>query len=282
MLAIKRVRLFNTWAADAPASCRVLDLGCGAGSLSPQLSRLHRFGVDTDLTALQKSDMAGCVCSSSERLPFAASSFDLVVCHHSLEHFKYVGETLSEIRRVLAPAGRLFITIPDGYSFSDGLYRLLLCGGGHHQRFRFDNIVRDVEAATSLHLIGLRALVSSFLFVDRLNFLPAPVGRLPGPLPRRMRWLGRLPASSFNLARWFLNVATKSADRVFGTRFSTYGWALAFAPEQRTLAVEPANSNVCMTCGLGLDEDPLERVAGLFYRCPQCSRLNWRSPAPMA
>jgi hypothetical protein len=31
-----------------------------------------------------------------------------------------------------------------------------------------------------------------------------------------------------------------------------------------------------MFCGAGLDQEPTERVAWLFYRCPYCSGVNYR------
>ncbi|MBV8730886.1 MAG: methyltransferase domain-containing protein [Acidobacteriia bacterium] len=40
------------------------------------------------------------VCAQSHKLPFPDESFSLVMCHHSLEHFGRIEETLGEIRRV--------------------------------------------------------------------------------------------------------------------------------------------------------------------------------------
>jgi len=139
--------------------------------------------VDSDFLQIVPSGRTLRVCADSATLPFASSTFDLVICHHSLEHFHSLQPALEEIRRVLKENGKLFVSIPDGYSFSDRLYRLLLAGGGHVNQFAFDEAIRLIEGRTHLHLAAWKTLYSSFISLDRSNFVPAPLGRLPGPLP---------------------------------------------------------------------------------------------------
>jgi SAM-dependent methyltransferase len=276
------MRLLEQWLEEFSPAQRILDLGCGSGSLPAQLAGLNVIGVDLDSKALAGNPNLPSACADSHRLPFASRTFDLVICNHSLEHFHDAPGTIREIRRVLRPEGRLFVTVPDGASFSDRLYRAILCGGGHLQQFSFRGIVGEIESQSGLHLAGWKELFSSFSYVDKSAFVPAPRGRLPGPLPRRMRWLGHLPAWCFSGTRIFLNVATRLADRCFSsffsTRFSHYGWALAFGPENVTPQQEPGSVNVCMFCGAGFDRQPSERVAGLLYRCPYCSGVNYLFP----
>jgi SAM-dependent methyltransferase len=270
--------MLERWLEDFSPSQRILDLGCGSGSLPTQLAGLNVSGIDVDAKALAKNASLPSACADSHRVPFAGGSFDLVICHHSLEHFHDFPGTIGEIRRVLRPEGRLFVSVPDGRSFSDRLYRLLLCGGGHLQRFTFESIVGGIESGTGLHLAASKELSTSFIFIDKRNFVPAPRGRLPGPLPRRMRWLGLLPSWFFSGARIFLNLATRITDRWFRTKSSRYGWALAFVPEKQLPEQEPGSLNVCMFCGAGFDQEPAERVVLLFYRCPYCSGVNYLFP----
>ena len=244
------MRMLERWLEEFPRRLTgFLDLGCGSGSLRPLLARLNVIGMDVDRKALAQASFPR-ACAESHRLPFAGQSFDLVICHHSLEHLADIPGTIAEIRRVLRPEGRLFVSVPDGMSFSDRLYRFLLCGGGHLQRFTFASIVAAIESGTGLHLAGSKELASSFIFVDQRNFVPAPRGALPGPLPRRMRWMGILPSWCFSSARMILNIVTRSR----------YGWALTFTPGKGTPEEEPVTRNVCMSCGAGIDE-PAIRVA---------------------
>lgn len=75
------------------------------------------------------------VLADAAALPFASASFDAVVANHSLEHFADLDGALGEIGRVLAPAGALYIAVPDATTFTDRLYRWLARGGGHVNRF---------------------------------------------------------------------------------------------------------------------------------------------------
>jgi SAM-dependent methyltransferase len=267
--------LLESWLTELTPAQRILDLGCGAGSLRAQLAGLNVTGVDVDPKELARNtDLSG-VCAESHRLPFASGSFDLVISHHSLEHFPDAVGAIREIRRVLKPQGRLFVSVPDGWSFSDRLYQLLLCGGGHVQRFSFEGVVGAIESGTGLHLAGWRELYTSFLFVDKLNFVPAPRGRLPGPFPRRVRWLGHFPAWCFSAARILLNLGSRLSDYCLPTRLSRYGWALAFGPEATPPVREPGCWNVCMACGSAVAQARAERAGVLRYRCPYCSSLNF-------
>ena len=269
------MQLLNCWLRDRSVTERVLDLGCGTGSLGSELAGLQVIAVDNDPGSLAKNPSDWRVRSESNQLPFSDESFSLVICHHSLEHFSDIEGAIDEIRRVLKPAGRLFVTVPDGMSFTDRLYRLLFCGGGHIQRFTFDGAVWAIEAGTELHLVAWQELFSSFIFVDKTNFLPGRRdGQSRSALPRRMRWLGRLPGWCFGVARILLNAGTRLLDRCLDTHLSRYGWVLAFAPEVTPLKIEQGTPNVCMSCGSGIDNLPRRRFIYRLYRCPVCSSWN--------
>jgi len=269
------MKLLERWLAELSPSQRILDLGCGSGSMRKQLKGLRVVGVDLDAGLLARSREMSGVCARSDRLPFADRSFDFVVSNHSLEHFRDAEAAIREIGRVLKPAGRLFVAIPEGASFSDRLYRLMFCGGDHWQRFTLHGAAGSIGAGTGLRLAASQELFTSFIYVDRRNFLAAPLGPLPGPLPRRMRWLGRMPGWWFEAARWLLNITTRLADRVFRTHAARYGWALAFSRDAESPVAEPGCPNVCMYCGAGV-EGEIVTVRRWFYRCPDCSGLNFR------
>ncbi|MBV9743294.1 MAG: class I SAM-dependent methyltransferase, partial [Acidobacteriia bacterium] len=135
------MQLLNRWLRDSSVTERVLDLGCGTGSLPSELAGLKVIAADIDPVSLARNPGWARVCAHSHKLPFPDESFSLVICHHSLEHFGDIEGSIGEIRRVLNPAGHLFVSVPDGMSFSDRLYRLLFCGGGHIQKFSLNSAV---------------------------------------------------------------------------------------------------------------------------------------------
>src|SRR5204862_1443083 len=100
-------------AADA-----ALDLGCGDGRLTGELSAKVVVGADVSQVALSRArqrlpDAVELVeLGPGQDLPFADSEFDLVLCAETLEHVQDVQRMLSEVRRVLRPGGRLAVTTP--------------------------------------------------------------------------------------------------------------------------------------------------------------------------
>jgi len=89
----------------------VLDVGCGRQPYRRFLRATRYVGLDVDTPvtrALRKADLF----YDGRRIPFAAASFDAVLCSQVLEHVFAPEEFLAEIRRVLRPGGRLVLTVP--------------------------------------------------------------------------------------------------------------------------------------------------------------------------
>jgi len=99
----------------------VLDIGCGTGAL---LRMIQEKKKDTQLTGIDLSEQmiqvakgklgekADLRVSDSEKLPFPNEAFDLVTCTFSFHHYPNPFAVLTEMRRVLAPSGRLILADP--------------------------------------------------------------------------------------------------------------------------------------------------------------------------
>ena len=94
---------------------RVLDLGCGAGRFTAALGA-GAVGVDVAEAALERArenaPAADLRLMDGETIPLAHGAVDLVWCSEVLEHVPGVLGLLQEVRRVLAPGGRLLATTP--------------------------------------------------------------------------------------------------------------------------------------------------------------------------
>ncbi len=102
---------------------RILDVGCGTGTLAIAVARAQPAavvrGVDADRAILArataKSTLAGIdigfTLGFAQHLPFADRSFDAVVSSLFFHHLTREGKSsaLAEIARVLRPGGRLLI-----------------------------------------------------------------------------------------------------------------------------------------------------------------------------
>ena len=107
-------------------SNRILDAGCGPGSISIGLARLASegqvcgvdFGASQITMALENARNAGVTNVSFEvascyELPFDDDSFDAVFSHALMEHLAQPGDALREFCRVLKPGGVIGVCSPD-------------------------------------------------------------------------------------------------------------------------------------------------------------------------
>jgi ubiquinone/menaquinone biosynthesis C-methylase UbiE len=96
---------------------RVLDLGCGRGGMVELFWQKVGLaaGMDPDARSLADHRAPGMpvVGGRGENIPFAADSFDLVVCVWVLEHLRSPETVLREVRRVLRPGGHFVFLTPN-------------------------------------------------------------------------------------------------------------------------------------------------------------------------
>jgi SAM-dependent methyltransferase len=97
---------------------RLLDFGCGSGSY---LRRMHRqgwkvIGVDQSPTAVdyvQRELGLPALVGSLPHEDLRDGSFDVITMWQSLEHVHWPMELLRTARRMLAPGGKLIVTVPN-------------------------------------------------------------------------------------------------------------------------------------------------------------------------
>ena len=145
---------------------RALDLGCGEGEFTAELAAVAQAAVGADVAeaALRRarSRRPGL---EFERvpfdgpLPFDDQSFDLIWSSEVIEHVADTAGWLAEIRRVLAPAGRLLLTTP-----SHGRLRLLVGGIeryseplGDHLHLYSRRSLREVLAEFGFTTVAVRS-----------------------------------------------------------------------------------------------------------------------------
>jgi ubiquinone/menaquinone biosynthesis C-methylase UbiE len=140
------------------AGPRVLDLGCGNGALLEALRGRIELGVGVDVSGAMIERARSRVTSpllrfetiSGPTLPFSDRSFDVVTSFLSFRYLDW-DPILREIRRVLAPGGRLLIVDmverPLGLSDARLLLRSFL--NDRRRRLRERRFTRDLRALTT-------------------------------------------------------------------------------------------------------------------------------------
>jgi ubiquinone/menaquinone biosynthesis C-methylase UbiE len=153
----------------AQASGRILEIGFGTGMnlryYPPSVRRIEAIDPDVDLDRFSGPRIAASSIEvdfhhlDAEHLPFAADSFDTVVCTLTLCSIPDVEHALGEVRRVLKPGGR-FLFLEHGLAPDPGVarwqHRLTplqrRVGGGCH----FDRPTARLVGGSGMMLQGVR------------------------------------------------------------------------------------------------------------------------------
>jgi ubiquinone/menaquinone biosynthesis C-methylase UbiE len=162
--------------ANVACGERVLDLGCGAGDLAADLAHAGAqvTAADVAQAALDRAsrrhpELELRLVGIDEPLPFDDGSFDAVWSSEVIEHVADTARWLSEVRRVLAPRGRVLLTTPN-----HGRLRLLTGGIERYSEPLGDH----------LHLYSARSLRR---LLQEFDFGEVEVRAVAGPpLARRL------------------------------------------------------------------------------------------------
>ncbi len=192
---------------------RLLEVGCGAGYLSGEMSRSGLDVVAADISpdaarfTRRRGARDAMVLDATRPWPFAVESFDTVLLLDVLEHLEDDVTALKQAERTLRPGGRVILTVPaHGVLFSpwDAMV-------GHERRYARRRLKWAARQAglkplrlTAWNLISLPpALVlrtRDRLFGSRQAFAEFP--NVPERLNALLKWWGRTEA--FLAVRWNL------------------------------------------------------------------------------
>lgn len=190
----------------SPAN-QLLDLGCGTGGNLEMLSRFGTVtGLELDQQAMELAQQRGVAPvqpgSLPDDVPFDAESFDCVTMLDVLEHVEKDQAGLQSVHRVLAPGGRLLLTVP-AFQFLWGPHDT---EHHHHRRYRAAELRRKLQNAG--FKVNRLSYYNSWLFPPiallRLVHKALPFGETGGEERLPPAWLNHFLERLFASERWVL------------------------------------------------------------------------------
>lgn len=148
---------------DLTRPMRILDLAGGTGRLAAALTADGHQAVVADLSAPMARRAArkslSATVARAEALPFPDASFDRVVILDALHHMAELPVVAGELKRLLAPDGKLILFEPDPRSFIGGWVARLERWAGMGSL-----LLDEQELVTLLESAGLRCRSSQGSF----------------------------------------------------------------------------------------------------------------------
>jgi ubiquinone/menaquinone biosynthesis C-methylase UbiE len=117
--------------------------------ISPELTRLSsQRGVDCKDAYFTAAD--------ARKLPFKDNSFEVVISNSTLDHFPQIDKGLSEVYRVLKPAGTAIITIHSKLDFTFYLFHALKKVFNYSPHLHFERTYTPAEIRDRLYKTGFK------------------------------------------------------------------------------------------------------------------------------
>lgn len=165
---------------------RLLDFGCGDGTILRALPAKLRIGIEVNPTCVAKilhdnETQQPPIDVRRDLADVADASIDVAISNHALEHTLHPTETLAQLRRVLVGGGRLVLVTPFDDWRSPG-----------HRRWQPDDRNNHLFTWTPLNLGNL---------LTEAGFVVAETRLLSRAWSPRLFWIRRrLGTAAFDLA----------------------------------------------------------------------------------
>lgn len=185
---------------------KVLDVGCGVGTLSLYMAKkgANVLGVDISPRAIAIAEHArevnhlrNAVFKSGE-LVTGQSTFDSAICSEIIEHIPDDSRFLQVVYSHLKPGGVLYLSTPssENWLYKRGFYQQFDREVGHLRRYSVQSISQLLKT-NGFQIFKVRQVegpLRNLLFTTQLGFL---IKLIRGPLVPIFHWFDQLSALIF-------------------------------------------------------------------------------------
>jgi SAM-dependent methyltransferase len=197
---------------------RIVDLGAGTGLITRALEAMSGrpiVGFEIDRAFMQET--ARMAVADLEQLPVADGTIDFGIANHVYEHVGDLDRFFAEIRRALAPGGRVYLTAGNRFALIEPHYRIPTLSwwprsvsdrllrwsgrGDSYDDIRFTTRSRLLRTAAR-HGLVLEDVTDEALTTQLDRYDSAP-GRLAGRATRLLPGRVRRRLLDFASPQWF-------------------------------------------------------------------------------
>ncbi len=189
-------------AAAIKSGDRVLDIACGTGVMTRLAANNTGpeglvVGFDLNAGMLARARASGVTAAAIDwregsvtEMPFADASFDLMLCQHGLQFFPDKAAALSEMHRVLAPGGRLLVSVwrsiehcPWQAAIADAIDRNVGSEPAAQVRSAFSfgdaEQLRQIIVAAGFHDVEIRVEPETIRHASLAEYVPGYISATP-------------------------------------------------------------------------------------------------------
>lgn len=125
-------KVADLW-VDLPKGSKILDIGCGAGSVVEKLVKdgYDVYGIDIQKEAIKRARSKGIkaqVHDLNKPLPFEDDFFDAIICYDVIDFLYSPVTVLQDIERILNDSGYVIFSVPLHFDIVQRI-KILLGGG---------------------------------------------------------------------------------------------------------------------------------------------------------
>jgi len=188
-----------------------LDAGCGTGGFAHQLAqipgwRCAALDITPSALAVARRQLPGVLQNNSERMPFAADTFDAVTLWEVLEHLPDPRATLVEIHRILKTNGTLLLSTPNAESWQAKFWGPVWTGWEIPRHYHIFTI-RSLDML--LQAVGFKRIRKFSLPMDHFYFVES----MRRWIYTRADGVTQQKAVKIKLAGWFFWPLARLLDR---------------------------------------------------------------------